>query len=83
MCTVRWQSCYAPCMKFLLTRSVVWPLLGIFTIISVLIFLIRFPGNYPDHTLIIEKHVTSFILHVTLPIKLAPVSLLAPELPAA
>lgn len=43
------------------------------------VFAVRFPENYPEHTLALERKVTAFFEQVTLPIKLARLSTLPPD----
>lgn len=60
-------------------RTAIWSSVLLAAVAAVGIFIVRFPDNYPDATLRIEKQVTTLIMQVTLPLKLARLSMQKPD----
>jgi murein DD-endopeptidase MepM/ murein hydrolase activator NlpD len=60
-------------------RAILWPLLLVFAIAALTIFVVRFPENYPEKTLVIERNVQTLITQFTLPIKLARLAAQEPD----
>ncbi len=61
------------------SRKIVWLAVSCMAVIAVVIFIVRFPSNYPATTLAVEEKLMSLVESVTLPIKLMKLSMQEPD----